>query len=178
MLLMQLSGSFFYLLQSLIKTAYGESHDIIEAAFNAFDAHHANPFLYAVGSSLVVGLVVVDIIVDYLFREMAETDMGAFGKRDRSLQTSEADTRIDLMHIVREVVQHGYGRLASVRLAQNPIVMDHHSVGCQQYLSRLERSHIALRLTFSQELGNLRSGRQHSNMLIDIDIDNAVFESE
>jgi hypothetical protein len=44
--------------------ADGQSHHIIEIAFDALDAYNTDPFLYRIGARFVIRLVLVNIVFD------------------------------------------------------------------------------------------------------------------
>ena len=44
-------------------------HDIVKAAIDSANAHHAYPFLYAICSRLVKRLIIFYVIIYFLFRQ-------------------------------------------------------------------------------------------------------------
>ncbi len=69
----------------------GEAHHVVVGAINAGDGSGADPFLDAVGTGFVVGLVAVHIISDVCVRQFGEVHQGTVGETFHPIARADAD---------------------------------------------------------------------------------------
>jgi hypothetical protein len=65
-----------------IDFCHRKPHDVVVAAFDAADAYHAYPLLDTIGSSLVVGAIVVYIVGQFALAQRTEEDIGLLSEGD------------------------------------------------------------------------------------------------
>jgi hypothetical protein len=168
-------------LEVAVEGGEGETHDVVVAAFDAFDAYHADPLLDAVGSGFVVGTVVVDVIVDFIVGERLEMNVGTLRERlqaggRRIIEGTEADTCVDLMDIAAEAAEHGHGGIAVGGFAEGLVAVDDDGVGGDEdsAAARIGGRGACLPLrgfAAGEVLGDGGSGKGGVDMLVDVEVD-------
>lgn len=106
-------------LQVLVDFVGGEAHYIVERALYSGDAHIAYPFLYTVGTCFVERLVIVYVVVDFLVGKWLECHYGAVAETVFAAVAADGDGSYDLVCASGQFVQHGYGLVVAVWLAED-----------------------------------------------------------
>ena len=85
------------LLEFGVEALNGQAHDIEIGAFEACRSNVANPLLNAVGTGLVEGTILRDVVVDFLVGEVGERNMARDGKGRLLLLSSNCHPCDNLM---------------------------------------------------------------------------------
>src|SRR5690606_16177590 len=83
----------------LIHQMRGQSHHSKVRAFDLFDTDHADPFLDAVGTGLVQGLIFFNIIIDFFVGKLLETYAGGVIKNNYFTLSGNAYTGSHMMKL-------------------------------------------------------------------------------
>ncbi len=116
-------------LQFAIDTLYGEPHHIVVTAVETRHADVAYPFLDAIGTSLVEGLVMADVVTDLLVAERLESHVGRHVEGMLLGGCQQANTRGHLMRPSAEQVKHTDSIFLIRRLPQYLITHDDDGIG-------------------------------------------------
>ena len=98
---------------------YGQAHDVEVGALEPGDADVAYPFLDAVGSGFVQGVVVVYVVFYLLLGEGGEGDVTGAGEAVCEACGGEGDACYDLMGAAGEAGEHLAGFFLGTGFAQN-----------------------------------------------------------
>ena len=118
-----------YLSKRLINALDRKPHHVIVAAIQSCDPDIADPFLDAISTRLVEGLVVGDIIVDFFVGELLEGHVGRNSEASFLCGCEHTDSRGYLMRASADLTEHAAGIGLVDGLTQNLITHNHHRIG-------------------------------------------------
>src|SRR5580704_17399204 len=84
-------------LQRPHNSADGQTHDVIEIAFDTADADDTDPFLDGIGAGFVEGVITIDITLDLGRCQVVKPDGSSVGKSKCLLLVQQSDTGDDLV---------------------------------------------------------------------------------
>ena len=136
----------------------GQSHDVEVAAVELCHTDIAYPLLDAVGTCLVEGTVMGDVIVDFVVAQLLEGDVGQYGEGLLALRGCQRDARNNLMSVAAQLVEHAAGVSLVVGLAHHFVTQDDDGVGGNNEFVGGHGLTIGSGLLLRDILGNLAGG--------------------
>ncbi len=118
-----------HLFQLGIEALYGQAHDVEVGTFDALYADVAYPLLYAVGTCLVHGAVVGDVVAYLVVGEGGEGDIATAHERALLVYGGEGDPSVYLVGAPAEATEHADGFGLIGWLAQHLLVEADDGVG-------------------------------------------------
>ena len=121
-------------LQLSIDALYGQAHDVVVATIKTSTTDIANPLLYAVGASLVEGMVVADVVGYFIVTELLERHFRGDAEKALLLTRGQANAGGDVVDSAAKLSQHAVGISFIKRLTHDLVVADDNGVGGDEEL--------------------------------------------